>query len=470
MLQAQLELRRRNQKKAAGDDEDEAVIYVEGEDDYESSADEEDDAPDSTRKRIRDVDDDDDESSDDEMPTTMEVDEESDEGSEDSEGMIDDEAEETDDDEGDDMSEPMSDDLDDGEGVSSEEESKPAKRSTIGRAGLKSRLSTIMSCFAWFWRKTGNRHLKDRNDRPRDSEIPHPSSGVTSPPLRAAGTSQPLSHSTPRTSSPQPARWASGSTRSSTLTVRAVPLNDPVRATHSTLPNPRRRTHNHRLPSTTDTAIPTPTSAPRRYIPGSTYHLRSNMTVSRTDSYGPPDRGDSPTLPVDWAPSGMTFRERMARASTQALSTAAVQHPTFLDDASDGEETSQRDSGYVSASTTPATHRDTQRRCSDHTTIQSRLYPDPLFFNKPLPRAEVRTPQTPSPRTDASLCNHRPCLRHKQTCLEHTPTPAPSTRASRIPAPETQPTRQRRRARGSASRRLDADVWMQVAREYPAGP
>lgn len=139
MLQAQLELRRRNQKKAAGDDEDEAVIYVEGEDDYESSVDEEDDAPDSTRKRIRDVDDDDDESSDDEMPTTMEVDEDSDEGSEDSEGLVDVEAEETDDDAGDDMSEPMSDDLDDGEGVSSEEESKPAKRSTIGRAGLKSR-------------------------------------------------------------------------------------------------------------------------------------------------------------------------------------------------------------------------------------------------------------------------------------------------------------------------------------------
>lgn len=139
MLQAQLELRRRNQKKAAGDDEDEAVIYVEGEDDYESSIDEEDDAPDSTRKRLRDVEDDEDESSDDEMPTTMEVDEDSDEGSEDSEGLVDIEAEETDDDAGDDMSEPMSDDLDDGEGVSSEEESKPAKRSTIGRAGLKSR-------------------------------------------------------------------------------------------------------------------------------------------------------------------------------------------------------------------------------------------------------------------------------------------------------------------------------------------
>ncbi|KAF2130720.1 NUC189-domain-containing protein [Dothidotthia symphoricarpi CBS 119687] len=140
MLQAQLELRRRNQK-AANDDEDEAVIYVEGEDDYVSSVEGDDeDAAAGSRKRIRQDFEDDDESSVDEMPTTMEVDEDSEEGSEDSDGLIDDEAEETDDDVGDDISEPMSDDLDDGEGVSeSEEEPKPARRSTAGRAGLKSR-------------------------------------------------------------------------------------------------------------------------------------------------------------------------------------------------------------------------------------------------------------------------------------------------------------------------------------------
>jgi U3 small nucleolar RNA-associated protein 5 len=143
MLQAQLELRRRNQRKAANDDEDEAVIYVEGEDDYVSSVEGDDDddaAPDSTRKRLRqDMEDDDDDSSIDGMPATMDVDDDS-EGSEDSEGLIDDEAEETDDDIGDDMSEPMSDDLEEGEGLSgSEEESKPARRSTVGRAGLKSR-------------------------------------------------------------------------------------------------------------------------------------------------------------------------------------------------------------------------------------------------------------------------------------------------------------------------------------------
>jgi U3 small nucleolar RNA-associated protein 5 len=142
MLQAQLDLRKRNQRRAANDDEDEAVIYVEGEDDYVSSEEGsvEGDAPAGAQKRLREDFEDDDESSVDEMPTTMEVNEDSDEGSEDSDNLLDDEAEETDIDTGDDMSEPMSDDLEDGEGVSeSEEESKPARRSTAARAGLKSR-------------------------------------------------------------------------------------------------------------------------------------------------------------------------------------------------------------------------------------------------------------------------------------------------------------------------------------------
>jgi U3 small nucleolar RNA-associated protein 5 len=144
MLQAQLELRRRNQRKVANDDEDEAVIYVEGEDDI-SSADEDDESISGSetglageRKRLRQDDDDDDSSSIDQMPTTMEVDDDSEEGSEDSEDLLDDEAEETDNDTGDDMSEPMSDDEleDTNEASGSEEESKPARRSTVGRAGL----------------------------------------------------------------------------------------------------------------------------------------------------------------------------------------------------------------------------------------------------------------------------------------------------------------------------------------------
>jgi U3 small nucleolar RNA-associated protein 5 len=144
MLQAQLDLRKRNQRRAANDDEDEAVIYVEGEDDYVSSVEGDDESVDGDtatpgrQKRLRQEVDDDDESSMDGMPTTMEMDDMSEDGSEDSEGLIDDEAEETDDD--DDMSEPVSDDFEEGEGVSeSEEESKPERRSTAARAGLKSR-------------------------------------------------------------------------------------------------------------------------------------------------------------------------------------------------------------------------------------------------------------------------------------------------------------------------------------------
>lgn len=143
MLSSQLELRKRNQRRAADDDEEEAVIYVEGEDDYASSDDGsvEGDAPSGGLKRLRNESEDDDESSIDQMPTTMEVDDEdSDEGSEDSDDLLDDEAEETDLDTGDDMSEPMSDDLEGEEASSeSEEDSKPARRSTATRAGLKSR-------------------------------------------------------------------------------------------------------------------------------------------------------------------------------------------------------------------------------------------------------------------------------------------------------------------------------------------
>ncbi|EOA90737.1 uncharacterized protein SETTUDRAFT_125019 [Exserohilum turcica Et28A] len=136
MLQAQLDLRKRNQ--AANDDADEALIYVEGQDDYVSD-DESVEGASATPKRSR-LDVDDDESSDDEMGLNMEMDDVSDEGSEGSdEDLIDDEAEETDDDEGEDMSDPMSDDMDDGGASDSEDDSKPERRSTAARAGLKSR-------------------------------------------------------------------------------------------------------------------------------------------------------------------------------------------------------------------------------------------------------------------------------------------------------------------------------------------
>jgi len=139
MIHAQLELRRRNQKRATNDD-DEAIIYVEGEDDH-SSVEEDgvDTVVDHTNKRIR-QDFDEGEDSIDEMPTTMEMDEEFVEESENSEGLFDEEAEETDNDTGDDLSDHMSNDgLDTEEGSESEEETKPARRSTVGRAGLARR-------------------------------------------------------------------------------------------------------------------------------------------------------------------------------------------------------------------------------------------------------------------------------------------------------------------------------------------
>jgi U3 small nucleolar RNA-associated protein 5 len=136
MLQAQLDLRKRNQ--AANDDADEALVYVEGQDDYVSD-DESVEAATATPKRSRLEMEEDDESSSDDMGLHMEMEDGSDEGSEGSdEDLIDDEAEETDDDEGEDMSDPMSDDLDDGDSETGDE-SKPERRSTAARAGLKSR-------------------------------------------------------------------------------------------------------------------------------------------------------------------------------------------------------------------------------------------------------------------------------------------------------------------------------------------
>ena len=136
MLQAQLDLRKRNQ--AANDDADEALVYVEGQDDYVSD-DESVDGVSAPQKRLSQDMDEGDETSSEDMGLNMEVDGVSDEGSEGSDqDLIDDEAEETDDDEGEDMSDPMSEDLDGG-ASESEDESKPERRSTAARAGLKSR-------------------------------------------------------------------------------------------------------------------------------------------------------------------------------------------------------------------------------------------------------------------------------------------------------------------------------------------
>ncbi|KAF1836824.1 NUC189-domain-containing protein, partial [Decorospora gaudefroyi] len=141
MLQAQLDLRKRNLQRAVNDDEETAVLYVEGEEDDVSSDDEADgNAAPGSQKRLRQDVEDEDQSSTDEMALNMEMDDddEGSEGSDDDDDLIDAEAEETDNDDMSD-SEPMSEALD-GEDVSeSEEDSKPERRSTAARAGLKSR-------------------------------------------------------------------------------------------------------------------------------------------------------------------------------------------------------------------------------------------------------------------------------------------------------------------------------------------
>jgi hypothetical protein len=67
--------------------------------------------------------------------------------------------------------------------------------------------------------------------------------------------------------------------------------------------------------------------------------------------------------------------------------------------------------------------------------------------------------QTPEPRVAPLLCDHRYCLRHKQSCLEHPPTP-PSTQ---------QCSYRRRRISVEMSRRADADMWVRVGTEFASG-
>lgn len=226
----------------------------------------------------------------------------------------------------------------------------------------------------------------------------------------------------------------------------------------------------------------TPTTTPRRYrttnnLHGSHKSLRSHesrMVRSKVRSHGPQNQEDSPNVLGNWAPGGPSFNERMARLSTLGMSArgAPTQRNTFLDDistsSSDNENEnlnhSLHDSGYVSRFETPTGRNETSTgrvHEAQGATIRTDLVPAPVFFQHHLDASvsadEVK--RTPELRSSNSLCDHRLCLRHKGTCLEHTPTPI-----SRMIRGRT-----RRNTSGNGSRRYERDVWMQIASEYQVG-
>ncbi|KAH6618962.1 hypothetical protein C7974DRAFT_39963 [Boeremia exigua] len=221
--------------------------------------------------------------------------------------------------------------------------------------------------------------------------------------------SQPMSRPSPRTAqqrSLQTASELSASLISSCSISRCRPLNHLYRNTCHSLSSTARTI------SSSNLSIPDP--VPRSYRKthdtyGPINSLRSHasrMARTRPRNDGPQGRDDSNTLRGGLALGGIKFHERMARRSTQAIPEFTTQSPTIIEDDS---------------------------------------------------TVEVEAPITSESRQDVPLCDHRLCLRHKRTCLEHSPTPDPPSRASTRPA------------RTGESQRNNQDIWMQIASEYSPG-
>lgn len=344
-------------------------------------------------------------------------------------------------------------------------------------ATLRRRCQAIVMC--WFWcfkSKATNRRAADkRNNCTTELRL---SPSIFAPLLFTAKSTrkhQLLSHPPPRTPTPRPPQSASESSRPSNLSTslaRVDPLEHPLSTQRSiATPAPTDRSIDtctltpiaSTRPSNITSTLP-PTS--RQYYktykahnPISSPFSRANsMPRSRLRYVGPQGRNDSPTFPEDKVRSRLDFQERMARLSTLSPPDHMAKRPNFLDDdssgSSDGEQEDQ-----------------TPTRNVANLTTQPDYIPRPLVFSTQvhMPIVEVSAPQTSGPLGDAPLCDHRPCLKHKQTCLKHTSISAAPIRAGKLPAPQSHGTQQRRRSRTRDSQQYVPDVWMQIAAGYPRG-
>ena len=352
-----------------------------------------------------------------------------------------------------------------------------------------------MRCLWCFRTKhAGQRPKSKRNDRKANSQDTPANTQSMPLPTRYTNTPQPMSQPDLQTPPQSPRRSSSESlsSGSSTSVVRAVPLDDPFNGPRVSAPlsRPNSGSGSQIYPLRIRSKSPeSPTPASRQYRRmNDSYDLINSLRsherrMARTQqrNYGPQKRDNSPTLLGNWSSTGMTFNERMARLSTHTTITqvrSAQQH-TWLNDRSNASSDSDDehrvyshdDSGYVSTRTTPVKPNNQHIIEATNPTVRSDLVPAPLFFNRSssTPPAITNATQEAQSRNLESLCDHRLCLRHEGTCLEHTPTPSPRTRASRIPAPQQQDRRLGRRARGGEVRRSELDVWMQIAQEYQSG-
>lgn len=328
-----------------------------------------------------------------------------------------------------------------------------------------------LCCFQF--KKTDPAPSSKRSRLTHQPQRPIPSSLHAPPPVPVTGTPQPLSQSQARTSTQRPQRrtpeapWPGPRP----LIDRAVMLQKPLPIPQSPSRNighcypssrklARGSIHIHPAPAPQHhrrkTDIHAPASSPLNYSTG--------MARSRPRHDGPQCREETLALLEGRAPNRPSFNQRMSQPSTSAPAELAPQQQTVLDNAtSDSEiELFHEDSGYSSTLLSPVKK---QHHTSNNTKNPPFLVPPPI--------SSPATPTTlsltffsssgvqhaPETRTAPALCDHRHCLRHKQSCLEHPPTP-PSTRQS---------TYRRRKIHGEMSRRADADVWVRVGTEYAAG-
>lgn len=341
-------------------------------------------------------------------------------------------------------------------------------------------------CNLWcFSSEPANRRSKkQRNGCEREPRQSPSRVDFFTPIAKSACRAQPLSHTPPRNPTarlPQTAAGPSLFSSSSSSSVRSIALRSPFPSGRFTPANTGRTTHSHRRTPIADTrpssSVCTPTSVSRQDpevhkvqgIFDPPRSCASNMPQPRVRKAVPQGREDSPTLPEDRARSRLTFYGRMARLSAVSPPSSAAERSMLLDNNSissygDGGEGQCDNNGRVSDFGTP-------KRNAAHSSCRPHFSPHPLFFSTQLftPTVEASASQKSALHADAPLCDHRHCLRHKQTCLEHTRTPAPTTQASRHPLPQIRGTRQVHWTRTGQSQRFDPDVWIQIAAEYRRG-
>lgn len=339
-----------------------------------------------------------------------------------------------------------------------------------------------MRCLWCFWfRYSRHKHHK----RPRCPVETNPNPSLESTSLQCVESPQPQprfqsrSQLSPRPPPPWPLPGASSSSlssRSSGSIVRAVPLKDSFVTGPTSIAPTQQSSHTTGLqyPLITSARL---TATQLSLINTNTLHSHDNRTVRSQ-----PQRAELPVHDVSPAFSAArmpkySFSARVARNLTRGSSEAhtVLFHPTFLDDASSnfsGDDTyNLDDSGYVSIMTTPVKPNDSRIGSTVAHSTQSANTSAPTVFERPrvvLP-AQPNALQPQISRTTQPLCDQRHCLRHKQTCLEHAPTPPPPTSSSWKSQPIVQDRRMRRRPRMRRFHSSKEDVWMQVATEYPPG-